>query len=377
MSVLTFQPATFGLTESMSLNSGEGPTARRNRTAANPVKRAAVLQAKSLLESAIAGDRVATMRLSEAMTSSDLFRSAAGEVLDVELLRNYDLAEKQWTKFAARTSLRNFRPKSLRSLVSSSAGFASVPEHTSYPEGAGPDIAESIIKVGKFGETCGWTWEARLNDEIGELQAVPGAWANKASFTEDDTALATLANPLTGAPNTAFFKVGNGNLGTGAMTAANLQAALISVTTKRDKTGRQLRAPSMQLVVGPALQFAAQRIINTTEIRTVTGGSTVIESNPFVGKVTLVVLANLPGGAWFLLPGADSPRPAFYVGFLAGYETPDLRQAADQGQSMSGGTLPADAGSFEDDTIYYRVRHVCGATTGDPLFTYASDGLGA
>lgn len=377
MSGITFRPDTFGLSESLGM-SGEGPTARRRRTEANPAMRRAVLEAKALITDAWAGDRAATVRVNEAITTSDLFRSATGEFLDIELLRNYQLVEKQWTKFATRTTVRNFRPKSLRSLVAGTSGFAKVPEHTPYPEASDVDIAESLMRVGKFGEAVGYTWEARLNDEIGELAAVPGSWANKAAFTEDDTALETLADPVTGAPNTGFFNAGNGNLGTGALTADRLQAAIIAVTTKRDKNGRLLRAPSIQLVVGPGLQFGAERILNTQWIRYTDGDGNVVEqSNPFAGKVKLTVLANLPGSAWFLLPGSDSPRPAFYVGFLAGYETPDMRFAADQGQSMGGGALPSDAGSFEDDTIYYRVRHVVGATTGDPLFTYASDGVGA
>ena len=51
-----------------------------------------------------------------------------------------------------------------------------------------------------------------------------------------------------------------------------------------------------------------------------------------------------------------------------------MRYKADQGNSLGGGSLSADAGSFDDDTIYYRVRHIVGAATGDPKFTYASDG---
>ena len=48
----------------------------------------------------------------------------------------------------------------------------------------------------------------------------------------------------------------------------------------------------------------------------------------------------------------------------------------DQGASLGGGDLPADAGSFDDDTIYFRVRHITGGATGDPKFALASDGTG-
>jgi len=369
---------SFGLDANLTM-SGEGPAARRRRVKerarSDARYRKALSEAKALLNAAWAGDRIASIRVNEAITTSDLFKSAAGEVLDVELLAAYAEVPTQWTKFAARTTVRNFKPKQLRELVGSTATLARVPEHTNYPE-AKHSLEERSIQVNKFGEQFGYTFEARVNDEIGELQSVPGGWATKARYTEDDVAIESLANPVTGAPNTAFFNVGNGNLGTGTLTAENLQAAITVVTTKKDENGR-LRTPGpLQLVVGPALQFTAERIMNTTEIRTVDGdGNTVITSNPFRGKVTLTVLANLPGTAWFVVPTPQAPRPAFYVAFLAGFETPDLRYKADQGRRVGGGEVSVDDGSFDDDTIYYRCRHIVGGASGDPLFTYASDGV--
>lgn len=369
---------SFGLDANLTMT-GEGPAARRarvrERARTNATYRRNLTEAKALLHAAWAGDPIATARVNEAITTSDLFKSAAGEVLDVELLAAYAEQPRQWDKFAAQTKVRNFKKKKLRDLIGSTTTLARVPEHSNYPE-ADSTAAEREISVGKFGEQFGYTFEARINDEIGELEQVPGGWATKARYTEDDVALEQLANPLTGAPNTGFFNVGNDNLGTGALTATTLQAAITKVSTKRDKAGR-LRTPGpLQLVVGPALQFAAERLMNTVEIERVEGGVTVKEANPFKGKVALTVLANLPGAAWFVIPTPQAPRPAFYVAFLTGFETPDLRYKADQGNAIGGGALGADAGSFDNDTIYYRCRHIVGAAGGDPLFTYASDGLG-
>lgn len=375
MSNIILAAESFGLTDGVML--GEGPAARRQRIRESAAMRKAVLDAKSLLEAAWGGDRRATMLVNEAITTSDLFKSAAGEVLDRELMAAYEAQPTQWQKIAKRTTLRNFKPKKLVDLVGATNSLARVPEHTNYPA-AGYDTAEKEISVGKFGERFGYTFEARINDEIGELQAVPGQWANKARYTEDDTALEQLANPLTGAPNTSFFNAGNGNLGTGVLTADRLQTAIGAVSTKRDASGRIQRPGPLQLVVGPALQFTAERVMNTSEIEYDDGsGVKVRVPNPFRGKVTLTVMENLPGTAWFVLPMPNAPRPAFFVGFLAGYESPDVRYKADQGKAQGGGDLGVDAGSFDDDTISYRVRHITGAAQGDPRFTYASDGVGA
>lgn len=366
----------FNLSPDMTMV-GEGPSARRQRVRQDPQRRAAVVEAKRLLDRAYAGDRVAMIRVNEAITTSDLFKSAAGEVLDRELLAQYEDIETQWTKFAARTLLKDFKRKQLVELSRNRHGLRRVPEHTNYPI-ASTTANERFISVNKFGEQYGYTLEARVNDDIGELQQVPNGWATQARYTEDDAAIAMLANPLTGAPNTAFFNVGNGNLGTGLLTPDALQAAITTVSTKRDKDGRLLRPGQLKLYVGPALQFTAERVLNTTEIEiTLDDGSKAKQPNPFRGKIQLEVLANLPGVGWFVAPAPTAPRPAFYIGFLRGFETPDVRQKNDQGRAVGGGDLGADAGSFDDDTTWFRVRHITGAAHGDPMFTYASDGVAA
>ena len=62
-------------------------------------------------------------------------------------------------------------------------------------------------------------------------------------------------------------------------------------------------------------------------------------------------------------------RPALAVAFLRGFETPDIRQKNGAGVGVS-----PDAGDFDDDSVRYRVRHVTGAASVDPIHTYASTG---
>lgn len=364
---------TFGLSESLTMV-GEGPTTRRARIRESAPMRKAMVEAKALLDAAYAGDKLALIRVNEAITTSDLFKSATGEVLDRELLAQYEDIETQWTKFAARTTVKDFKPKRLVDLTRNRHGLSRVPEHSNYPL-ASTSASEKTIQVAKFGEQFGYTLEARINDDIGELQVVPNGWATQARYTEDDVALEQMASPTTGAPNTAFFKAGNNNIGTGILNEANLQAAITVVTNKRDEDGRMIRSGPLQLVVGKALEITAERVLNADQIRITVGGTTTVERNPFKGKVTLTVLENLPGTAWFVIPLPKAPRPAFYLAFLRGFETPDTRYKADQGKRIGGGDIPADDGSFNDDTIWFRVRHITGGTQGDPMFTYASDGI--
>lgn len=361
----------FGLSENGTMV-GVGPTLRRQAAMQDPAQRARLVEAKQLMDRAFAGDNHARLAANEALTTSDLFRDAIGQLMDIEMLGAYQTAGKQWEKFAKRTNTRNFKPKTLRALVGTNYHLPAVPEHTPYPLAKGLDREDQTVKVGKFGERYGYTFEARINDDLNELQEVPAQWAEVCARTEDDTALATLANPTTGAPNSGFFKAGNDNLGSDALTADALQAAFTKLTTKRDSSDRLLTAPPLQLVVGPALRFTAQQIIGTTEVRITDGDTTSIMANPLSGT-TLTVLDNLPGSAWFVIPVPGStPRPAFWEAFLTGYETPDLRQKTDAGQTVGGSPVSGDQGSFDEDTIWYRVRHIVGAAGGDPTFTYAS-----
>lgn len=377
MKTTKFMAESFGLNEAGVLG-GESPAARRAAAKDSPRLRQAGVEAKRLLEAAWNGDKTATLMVNEAITTSDLFRDSVGRVMDVQMVQSYATLTPTWEKFATRTTVRNFKPKTLRSLVGTNYSLPRVPEHTPYPVAQGIGREDAQIQVAKFGERYGYTLEARINDEIGELQEVPNQWAQVARRTEDDAAIQMLANPVTGAPQTGFFNAANGNLGTGRLTPTNLESALNAIVVKRDPSGRLLTAPSLQLVVGPALQFVAQRVLNTTEVEiTMPDGTKLRQPNPFAGRVTLTVLPNLPGTGWFVIPAANSVRPAFWVAFLTGYEKPEVRQKANQGTQIGGGAIAANEGSFDDDTIWFRTRHIVGAAQGDPTFTYASDGQGA
>jgi hypothetical protein len=320
------------------------------------------------------GDPRARLAVNESLTTSDLFVSASGEVFDRELRAEYATGPVQWRKFAARTLVNDFRPKKLVDLLGGRGTLAPVPERTHYPI-ASQSSAEIELKVAKYGEQFGYSFEARRNDRLNELQRLPGGFADKALRTEDSVTLAALANTLTGAPNTAFFSAGNKNIYSGAFTSENIQAALTSLRVKRDTDGNLIPAGELQVVVGPALAFAAQRIFGATEYRTTTGGIEVIESNPLRGT-DYTVLDNLPGSAWFIIPKPTSPRPAIYAAFLVGNEAPDLRVKKDQGARPGGGDVPVEDGSFDDDTVWWRVRHIVGGAPGDPTLTMASDGTG-
>ena len=122
-------------------------------------------------------------------------------------------------------------------------------------------------------------------------------------------------------------------------------------------------------------------ILAIREIRTTVSGVETLTVNA-LANVSYVVEPMLDAfhthakaaGTWFVVPKPGGPKPALWTAKLRGHEQPDLRVKADQGNRVGGGAIAYDEGSFEIDTIEWRVRHVFGAQNGDPTFTYVSLG---
>lgn len=370
MSNLINVAETFNLSEDQSL-SGTSPLVRRNPS---PQRAQAIVEAAGLWGRVFGGDMRAALQVREALSTSDLFKSVTGDVLDRQLLAQYEAITPEWQKFATRVVVPNFKAKTFVDLLGGRTKLEAVPELTAYPGGK-IGSSEASVKVSKFGRQFGYSWESLINDDLGELQRIPAVFAEASSLTETANALAVIAVEGTGAPNTAFFKdyssAGGPNTtpATAALSHDSLQAGITAVTQRKDSDGNIIPAPPLTLVVGPALQFTAEAILAATEVRTTVGSKTVLGPNLLRGKVTLQVVSSLAGSAWFIVPTPSEARPAIVAGFLRGFETPDIRQ-------KNGGGLNVDpnGGDFEDDGIRYRVRHVNGSAGISPTHTYASTG---
>lgn len=344
------------------------------------VSEAHVAEAANLMGAAFLGSRRKMLDLAEAITTSDLFKSAAGVVLDREATARYEELDPVWPKFAARTTVRNFKKKKFTDLFGGRAILDPVPEATNYPaRNVSADEAE--IAVAKRGGRFHITFEDIINDDLDQMRELPGDLAQGARDTEDYLAASQLVTAA--GVNTAFFKAGNGNaVDTKPLTAENLDAALTSISTRKSKDGRLFVNKASILVVPPGLETQARRILAAAEIRTTVGDVTTVEANYLKGVVTVVVNPWLSfidqsataNSTWFLLPAPTAPRKALAVAFLRGHESPDLRVKNDQGTAVGGGQVSAEEGSFDDDTIQYRVRHILGAATLYPEATYASKG---
>lgn len=354
----------------------------RGRRERSPQYRARLAEAYKIYGAALTGDRRAAITLEEKFSTSD-FPILFGDILDRQLLAEYKEVPSVWRQFARSTPVVDFRPKKLIDFFGGKGALEDVPELSPYPARAKSE-ADYELTVKKKGARFGISWESRINDDLDGLSRLPEDLARAARYTEDRLATSLIAG--TSGPNSAFFNGGNGNQlsGNPALTIDSLEAALTHVGNRRDPDGNPIFVDSYLLVVPRALKVTADQILAAREVRIVQGTNELLTNNWATGSFTSVVnpwldVISTSNGAtsWYVLPAPSSDRPAVTLGFLRGHEVPDLRQAWSNSQRVGGGDVPADEGSFDDDSIQYRVRHVVGGTTIDPIATVASNGTGS
>lgn len=341
-----------------------------------------ILEARRLFQRVLDGDIRAKADLMETMTRSD-FPYLLGAAYGRELLQEYQSISPVWQQYATRTTVSDFRPKKLVDLLGGRSGLDKVGEGAEYPARKLTE-AEYAFQVDKYGARLPLTWEMLVNDDLDAFRNAPQRLAQAARDTEDINTAKTLFNAAGTGLNTNFFKSANGNApASTALTTENLEAALTDIQTRKDSEGRPIVVTAGVLMVPPSLEMTARRILEASEIRRTSGSTTVIERNHLAGRLTLVVNPWLPvvasgfnkiGGTWFVLPNPASGRPAVVSAFLRGHETPDLRVKADTGSQVGGGSISPEDGSFDDDSIQYRVRAIHGAATVIPTATFVSAG---
>ena len=337
-----------------------------------------ILEAYRLFDRASSGDYRAKADMVESLTTSD-FPQLLGRGFNTKLAAAYQALTPVWSQYSTRTTVQNFKPQTYKQLLGYN-GLELVPEATEYPAG---DFAETKFEfqARKYGRRLGLTFEMIVNDELGAFRNIHDTLAQAARDLEGTATADALLNGKRSDVNTDFFKAANGNAPeSAALTRKSLQEAIETVSQKRDVNGRPLVRPNLVLVVPPALEFQALEIVNASQIRR-TDGNTEVSSTALAGEVTVVVDPNLmrsthtkAAETWFVLPAPNTARPALVTAFMSGRETPDLRYKNDQGNRVGGGSIPVGEGSFDDDAIQYRVRHIVGAAAIDPTFTFVSRG---
>jgi hypothetical protein len=358
------------------------------------------IEAAKILEGALRGDRKDKLKLQEGISTSDLPVQLAPTINKI-LLENYAVQPKVWDRFATRMVMDDFRPQQFMNLRYEDDGkdnggdtfregsLPTVGEYDEYPTAGWFSVTEKSLAVKKSGQRIRFSWEAIINDgNISLLERLPIELAQKAAGKEDEEVTKQLVAPA--GINTANFNSTNANLlsGNPALTMLSLEAAIEHINKQSYNGNLITPITRFALVVPRSLELTAQKILATQSVETSTtvGGvvTKTITGNPIGTQVEIVVndwITKINSGAgnyWFLLPiPGQSLNPSVALGFLRGYETPELRIKANGGTFLGGGDVPARDGSFDNDDFEMRIRHIATGGFLVPAGTLVSTGAGS
>ena len=328
------------------------------------MKNTQILEARELFERAVNGNLRARAELEETLTRSD-FPILLGAAYGRELQQEYGAIEPIWNRFAKRLMVNDFRPRKLVDIMGGRGALEKVREATEYPARKASE-SERSFQVDKYGARFPLTWEMIKNDDLGAFRDFPQRLATAARETEERTALAPFFNAA-GTGLSAFYSARA--VAAKDLNRANLNAAFMDIANRRDVDGRPVIITKPILMVPTALGQTAADIVSVIRNTNPTTGD-VREGNGLTFTPEIVVnpwLDTVGAGytnnakTWYLLPApSTNVKPAAGLAFMGGEETPDLRVKNDTGNRVGGGAVSPEEGSFDDDTVQYRVRHIMG-----------------
>lgn len=326
----------------------------------------------------------------ENLTTSD-FPNLFGDVLSRELLGNYKAYQSSWPAYARRGQVPDFRQVKRFTIEGGQGILPEVKERSPYPAAYITEGANYGYRVTKRGERVPFSMEAIINDDLGALKDIPVRMGVSAARSED-MFIASLFMTSAG-PSTSYFSTGNKNQIIQANGAANNNPALSTdalddvyrvAGNMRDSDGQPILVEKFTLVIPPQLSVVAKKIMRATEVRVNPGATTGTQPtvpNFYRDDFDVVVNPYLPiinttngASAWYVFANPANGRPAMEVGFLRGYEAPQIMMKASNQMIVGGGLTDPTMGDFETDAVEYKVRHIFGGTLLDPKLSLVSLG---
>jgi hypothetical protein len=346
----------------------------------NTTKRQA--EAAKLYFAALSGDVRAKVMLQEGISTSDI-PTLLQPAVQVQFLAQYAAIPQVWDQIAQEYLVDNFGdikfgsfqvdPSSLFAGNGEefiSGGLPVVGEYDEYPavkftttptdksidrkRGVRARLSfESLRRIGNF-------------DIIGQFTQQFAQYAAQ----QEDITLARLFTTTAGAVGTAFSGKGlaaNAQLGTAVNAPISLVALDAALAQSRDArvNGRPIGASRFKLIYGAGLSTTVNQLLAVQEIRRTVGSDLLILNSALttgpLNPIEFDSLDVVSGGTidkwWFLVPETNV-RPQFLEVFLSGERTPVISIKDSGHMSLAGGEVPVRQGSFEEDDIQTRVRHI-------------------
>lgn len=305
-------------------------------------------------------------QLRESGSSSD-FATYLNDKATKRLMWGYTEATSNWRRYTRTYQVSDFKPINFVRL-SEMQDLLPFNEGGEYKDSQISEIVGPSLTVGTYGRLFSLTRKAIINDDLNQLRDRPAAMGRAAARTVARSIVANLeANPNTYDGYALFEDTHHHNLlGSAALSEEKLAAAILALRTQTDPNGLRLSLTPQVLVIPPALELTARRILQSTTVPQPYGGAgtsgpdlTSIQharggTNVLQGVVDYIVEDYLTdANDWYLFASVQD-APVMAAGFLNGKETPDIFLKDPGMRNVLGGSDPYN---MEFDEIVWKVRH--------------------
>jgi hypothetical protein len=331
----------------------------------------------------------------EEMSTSD-FASLTVDVLDRQLIANFEAAKPVYQSIArVSPNLRDFRQvKRIR--IDGGQDQARTKAEWQGLRASSPKVETTDTYTPlAYINSDSWSWEAAINDDLGIFTDLPQRLSNGhiAAVSRFFTGLyVTTTGPDTSLYHADFNNIINTTNGAATTNPALSVTGLNDALTVLRKQVNSDNEPVMfngrlTLVVPNALEVTANNIMNQLTVdSTGVGGSstqTIRVNNWIVERFEVVVdpwidkiATSNQNTSWFVFVNPTQNRPAIEMGFLRGFQQPQLFQKVGNTARVGGGIDQA-MGDFNDMGQEIKALTVFGGTVLEEKSTVASNGSGS
>ncbi len=320
------------------------------------------------------------LMIEEALTTSD-FPLLFGDVLARLLLPAYKAVESAWRPFTKMSTVSKIDVDERRFVTYGGDNLLPrVGEKGEYLASPRNEL-RYLIQANKRGRQFDLSWEAIINDVRGALMDAPERFGRAAERTEHRLITSLYASDVgahTEGAGGDLYQVGV-NAAATLLSVPALEVGVQTMNMFTDIGGEPIMATPRYMVVPPALEFTALRILNSTLLLEAAAAGTPVGATNVItqANLTRIVDKYLPvvtTGAdqhtqWYLFSN-PSDLAALEAAHLTGHENPEIAMKSSDKVSIGGGLMSPFEGDFATDNIFYRVRHIFGGAKLDWRATY-------
>ena len=270
------------------------------------------------------------------------FPAILDSAINKSIVHIYNTVNTTFERITTKGTLRDFKRTDAHSyLIGGFGDLLLVPENGELKADTHQETMLPQRKLDTYGRQFSMSRQAFINDDIGFLSEVPGAYARKAKRQINRQVYSILYNNAPIYDGKTLFHADHGNLMTtaSAPSIAAIQSAILKMQMQTDPFGEQINVTPDTIILPVGYDFLIETILNSTTVQTEENTQAVNalyqlnRRRPFeiVADATLNGLAGSGACPWFL-KAASGDALGIQVDYLNGQETPTFRRSEPHGQ---------------------------------------------